>query len=82
MLVVATLVLFLMITPASRAFIFDHLAGAGEWVAAWAPLSYVILGAVLLAPLVCAYVIKSGPKLQAPEDPLARYKNADDVMPD
>jgi len=82
MLVVATLVLFLLITPASREFLFNHLAVAAEWAAEYAPLSYVIFAAILVAPLVSWLVVSKGPKAQAPEDPLARYKHADDVLPD
>jgi len=82
MLVVATLVLFLLITPASREFLLSHLAAAAEWAAAYAPLSYVVFAAILAAPLIAWLVMSNGPKVQAPEDPLARYKHADDVLPD
>lgn len=80
--VIVTIVMFLMIAPKSRTFILESISQAADWAVAWAPLSYVIILVILMAPLVSWYVISSGPKVTAPEDPLARYKNADDVLPD
>ena len=80
--IIATAILFLLIMPACREFLFGSLSKSADWFVAWAPFSYIIVFIMLMAPLVCAYVVKSGPKLQEPEDPLARYKHSDDVLPD
>jgi hypothetical protein len=53
-----------------------------EWIHAWAPYSYIILAILLAAPLVSMHIMHSWPERKEPEDPMARYRNADDVVED
>ena len=75
-------VFFLLIAPGSRAMMGTILVGAGDWIVKWAPYSYFLLMLVILIPAVAAMVLIKWPQPPEPEDPLARYKTADDVLED
>jgi hypothetical protein len=75
----AFLIAFLMIAPKSRALIEKWMGSAGEWVTAWAPLSYLIVGLVIAAPVMALLLMIKWPKPVEPENPLARYKHEDVV---
>ena len=65
---------FIMISPASRNFIGGHVSSAMEQIDLWAPFSYVLLAAVGIAPIAAMIVIKTWPKRVEPEDPMAKYR--------
>ncbi len=71
---------FLFIGPTSRAKITASLSSSGEWIQAWAPFSYIILAMLLFSPIIAVVVLKLSPKIEEPENPLAKYKN--EILPD
>jgi hypothetical protein len=73
---------FLFLAPKSREFITGAFGAAGEFLDKWAPYSYLGLGAVVLIPLIAALVLIKWPEPPEPENPLARYKAAQDVIED
>jgi len=75
-------VIFAMLTPGPRALLDHSLTGAGQWMGKYAPFSYLILAIVLIVPLVAAIIVMKAPPPPEPENPLAKYKNADDVLED
>jgi len=70
-------IFFLLIAPKSRALITGWMGDAGNWVVNWAPLSYLVVMLVIMAPLVAAILMIKWPKPVEPENPLARYKHED-----
>ena len=80
--IIATLVMFLFIAPASRTLIFSSVSAAVEWILAWAPFSYLLVLIVIVSPLVSWHLVAHGPPLKEPDDPLAKYRHADDVSLD
>jgi len=44
------ILLFVMIAPQSQAYVLGLAGGAGTWIAAWAPFSYILLLILLVAP--------------------------------
>jgi hypothetical protein len=73
----AFLIFFLLIAPKSRALLFGWVGDGATWVTAWAPVSYVIIGLVVAAPLAAVLLMMKGPKRVEPQNPLARYKHED-----
>ena len=73
---------FLFLSSKSRAFIGGLFGGAGELLDKYAPLSYVALGVVVLIPILAALVLIKWPEPPEPENPMARYKAAQDVIED
>lgn len=73
---------FILLAPASRAMIAGVFAGAGHWILKWAPYSYLVLAIVIMVPAVAALTVIKWPQPPEPENPLARYKRADDVLED
>lgn len=76
------LLIFLLIAPATRAAIDSHLGAAGAWVTHAAPFSYILIGLILLAGFVSIVILARWPPIPEPEDPLAEYRNRDDVLVD
>jgi hypothetical protein len=72
-------IFFLMIAPKSRALIELWTADAGKWFVAWAPFSFIILALAIAAPIAALMLMVKWPKVQEPENPLAKYKN-DEVL--
>jgi hypothetical protein len=75
----AFLIFFLLIAPKSRALLTGWMTDAGNWVVAWAPLSYIIVALVIAAPIAAMLLMVKWPKPVEPENPLARYKHEDVV---
>ena len=67
--------------PSTRTMLEHSLTGTGDWLAKYAPFSYLLLAAVLIVPLIATIVVMSKPNPPEPENPLARYK-AEDVLED
>jgi hypothetical protein len=65
---------FILIAPPSRAFIFAHIAGAGDWLMSWAPFSFILVAILIAAPMVAIYVIRTWPEHVEPENPMAKYR--------
>ena len=74
---IAFALFFLMIAPKSRAMLMGWFGDAGNWVVAWAPLSYILVAFVIAAPLAAAILMIKWPKPVEPENPLSRYKHED-----
>ena len=73
---------FLFLSSAARKMIFGVFTGAGDWIDKWAPYSYIGLALVVLVPAIAAIVLIKWPEPPEPENPLARYKDAADVLED
>lgn len=73
---------FLLLSSKSREFLGGAFAGAGEFMAKWAPYSYVVLAIVVLVPSIVATALIKWPQPPEPENPMARYKAAEDVIED
>jgi len=77
----AFLVLFLLLAPSSRKLLGSWLGNAGNWMAAWAPFSYIIVLIVVIATGVSAVMMARWPQHVEPPNPMSKYKG-DDVLPD
>jgi len=73
---------FVLIAPKSRAMLGGVLNGAAEWMVKWAPYSFILLAVVVIVPAIAALIVIRWPEPPEPENPLARYKNAQDVLED
>lgn len=73
---------FLFLSAKSRAFIGGAFDAAGDFMNKWAPASYIVLAIVVLVPTVAALLLIKWPQPPEPENPLARFKTADDVIED
>ena len=69
------LLTFILIAPQSRAYLGSHLTVVGEWIHAWAPLSYLLLMLLPAAGFASAYMVKTAPPIEEPENPMAKYRN-------
>jgi hypothetical protein len=72
-------VVVLLVAPQSREFIMTRLASAGTFVHNWAPFSYILMLLLVAASFAAMYVMKSWPKSEAPESPMAKYRREDPV---
>ena len=73
---------FLFLSSKSRAFIGGAFCAAGDLLDKYAPYSYIVLAIVVLVPTLVALLLIKWPQPAEPENPLARYKNAQDVIED
>jgi len=71
---IAFLLMFVFIAPQTRTFVFGLVAGAGEWITKWAPISYIILAILVLAPLAGFLVMQTGPVRVEEGNPMAKYR--------
>jgi hypothetical protein len=67
---------FMFLEPKTRAALTSGFSNWGER----GPLSYVVLALMAVAPLIAYIVLKSAPKIEEPENPLAKYKN--EILPE
>ncbi|HEY1337245.1 MAG TPA: hypothetical protein VGF59_07030 [Bryobacteraceae bacterium] len=74
--------IFILLKSSVRHTIFASLASGADWVVSAAPYSFIVVILVLVAPIASFILMKRWPEVQEPENPLARYKNADDVIYD
>jgi hypothetical protein len=68
------ILLFILIAPQSQIFLLGLASGAGAWITAWAPFSYVILMILLVGPFAGIYVVRSWPQTVEPENPMSKYR--------
>lgn len=73
---------FLLLSSKVREALGSAFGGAGDLMAKWAPYSYVALVLIVLIPALAALVLIKWPQPPEPENPLARYKAAQDVIED
>ena len=66
--------IFVALAPQSRAFLAGLAAGAGAFLTAWSPFSYVLLLILVAAPCVGMYVVHTWPQRVDEENPLAKYR--------
>lgn len=67
-------VVFILAAPTSRAYIIGLAGGAGAWVVAWAPFSYLLLLVLLAALGAAVHMVKTWPEREEPENPMAKYR--------
>ena len=73
---------FLFLSAKSRNFILGTFDVGAEFMAKWAPFSYVALAVIVLVPMLAALLLIKWPQPPEPENPMARYKAAEDVLED
>ena len=74
--------IFILLKSSVRQAIGASLASGADWIVSAAPFSFIVVILVLMAPIASFILMKRWPKVQEPENPMARYKNADDVIYD
>jgi hypothetical protein len=74
--------LFLVMTAQSSGSLGARVTQTLTWFHAWAPFSYIIILIVLISPVACMKIMRSWPKHEEPENPMAKYRHADDVAED
>jgi hypothetical protein len=65
---------FVVIAPQSRIFLAGLAAGAGSWIAAWAPISYILLLILLAASVAGIYLLRTWPVRVDEGNPMAKYR--------
>ena len=65
---------FVLMAPATRAFLMTSAVAASTWMTAWSPISFILIGVVLAAPIAGLAVIKTWPAHVEPENPMAKYR--------
>ena len=73
--------LFILLSPQSRAILTGGATSAGDWIERFAPYSYLVLVAGLLVPLIAVLIVFKWPTARPIENPMARYKG-NDVLED
>jgi hypothetical protein len=68
------ILIFVLMTPQSQAFFHANAGSVGEFLTAWAPFSYILMGMLLIGPFVAMYLMHSWPKHEVPENPMAKYR--------
>jgi hypothetical protein len=63
-----------LVAPQSQAFLLGLASGAGTFLTAWAPFSYVLLLILLAAPCVGMYLVHTWPQRVDEENPMAKYR--------
>jgi Na+/phosphate symporter len=66
--------MFILMSPPSQAFLLHSLSVLMEWMAAWAPISYVLVVILMAAPLTAVFLIRTWPEHVEPESPMAKYR--------
>jgi hypothetical protein len=72
-------VVVLLIAPQSRLFITTSLTSGASFIDRWAPFSYILMLLLVAATFAAIYVMKSWPKTEEPENPMAKYRHEDPV---
>ena len=52
---------FVLIAPQSQHFLLSLATGASTWISDWAPISYILLVILLVAPVIGIHMIRSWP---------------------
>ena len=73
---------FLFLSPKVRDTLTSRFGMSTEWISGWAPFSYIVIALLLVAPLAGIIVLKTAPKIEEPENPLAKYKREAALLED
>jgi hypothetical protein len=73
---------FLVLSAKSSGALGAKMDATFDWIQDWAPFSYIILLAVVVAPVASLMIMRSWPEHKEPEDPMAKYKHGEDVLED
>jgi len=71
---------FVLIAPQSQAFLLGLAIGAGAWVTAWSPFSYILLLLMATASFAGVYIIRTWPVRVDEGNPMAKYRH--DIVDD
>ena len=63
-----------LVAPQSQAFLIKLASGAGTFLTAWAPFSYILLLLLLAAFCVGIYLVHTWPQRIDEENPMAKYR--------
>jgi hypothetical protein len=74
--------IFVLMSAKSNGALGARMDSTLTWMHNWAPFSYILLLLLLAAPLVSVKIMQSWPKRVEPEDPMAKYRHANDVVED
>jgi hypothetical protein len=76
------ILVFALAAPQSQAFLLGLLNGASTWIAAWAPISYILLLILLLAPFAGMHIVRTWPVRVDEENPMAKYRKENPLEED
>jgi hypothetical protein len=76
------ILMFVLMAPQTRAFLVVAAAGAGAWIAGWAPFSYILLMILVVAPFVAIHLVRSWPVRVDEENPMAKYRKENPAAED
>lgn len=65
---------FILLTPSSRAMLAASAQGLGDWMVSWAPFSFILLAILIAMPIVALVLMKTWPERVEPENPMAKYR--------
>ena len=68
------ILIFVLISPATRIYLLGLATAAGVWIADWAPFSYILLLIVVAAPFAGMHLVRSAPVRVDEENPMAKYR--------
>jgi hypothetical protein len=68
---------FVFLAPQTRNFLGGVFAGAGKFIADWAPFSYILLLLLGAAMIAGIYLIRTWPERVDAENPMAKYNRED-----
>jgi hypothetical protein len=74
--------IFVVMSAQSTGALGARMAQTLAWLHAWAPFSFILLLILLAAPVASFTIMRSWPKHEEPEDPMARYRHGDDTVED
>jgi hypothetical protein len=74
--------MFVVMQSQANGSLAARMSQTFAWLHDWAPFSYLIILIIVAAPAVAVKIINSWPKREEPENPMAKYKNATDVVED
>ena len=66
--------IFVLLTPQCQNFLHASASSATGFINAWAPLSYILLGVLLIGPMAAMYLMHTWPKHEVPENPMTKYR--------
>ena len=66
--------IFILISPSSRAFLQAAWSGGSAWLTSWAPMSFILVAILLAAPIAAIVLIRTWPVHVEPENPMAKYR--------
>jgi len=74
--------MFVIMTAQSNGTLQARMDHTFSWIHSWAPFSYIIILLLMVCPVIMMKIMNSWPKRVEPEDPMAKYRHAKDVVED